>query len=89
MFLARVAHGHRLDLTLPPAASSGSRFVTIRRLDSRGAVHVRADAGRIEGVGVIASGYWHAGDEIKLEGGGDYVTLVSDGSAWYVFAAQR
>jgi hypothetical protein len=81
IYLVRVP-GNRVTLTLPPAAASTAQFVTIRRLDARGRVLVTPRAGEsLEG-----RGREHPQDAIALESRADYVTLVSDGVAWYVFA---
>lgn len=81
MFTVRVTPATALDLRLPAAAQSLARFVTIRRLDTRGRVIVRPAAGdHIEGKDP---------DAITLENRSDYVTLVSDGQAWFVFSEGR
>jgi hypothetical protein len=74
-----------LNLTLPPAATATSRFLTIRRLDSRGRVFVKAAAGEtLEG-----RGRDHPEDALPLQDRADYVTVVSDGAVWYIFADGR
>jgi predicted extracellular nuclease len=86
IYLVRVLQGNNsVTVTLPPAASATSRFLTIRRLDSRGRVFVRPQTGEsLEG-----RGRERPQDAIALESRADYVTLVSDGTAWYVFADGR
>jgi hypothetical protein len=72
----------RITVTLPSAADAVNRTLTIRRLDSRGRVYVEPLAGEsLEG-----RGRERPQDAIALDGRSDYVTLVSDGTAWYVFA---
>jgi len=44
-----VTSGNGLTLTLPSAASATSRFLTVRRLDSRGRVLVRTNGQALEG----------------------------------------
>ena len=74
-----------LTLTLPPAASATSRFLTIRRLDSPGAVLILPQgADTIEG-----RGRDDTRSPLELDSRSDYVTLVSDGTAWYLFADGR
>jgi len=74
-----------LTLTLPPAATATSRFLTIRRVDSRGTVFVKPAAGdALEG-----RGRERPQDAIPLTSRADYVTVVSDGMAWFVFADGR
>ena len=88
--LARVPRGQGIELRLPPAASSVSRFVTIRRLDARGRVLVRAAAGEgIEGGREVREGRNRDSDTLALENRWDSVTLVSDGTNWFVFSEQR
>jgi hypothetical protein len=87
IFLVRVPQGNRLDLTLPAAASGQSRLVTIRRLDGRGRVLVKAAPGEhLEGGREIHEGHSQDSDTLALDGRWDYVTLVSDGTTWFVFA---
>jgi hypothetical protein len=72
----------RITVTLPPAADGVNRTLTIRRLDSRGRVFVEPQAGEsLEG-----RGRERPQDALALDSRSDYVTLVSDGTAWYVFA---
>lgn len=79
---SRSNRNNRIVVTLPPAADGINRTLTIRRMDSRGQVHVVPGNGEsLEGRGRERSQ-----DAIALEGRSDYVTLVSDGTAWYVFA---
>jgi len=79
VFRVRTADDRRLQLTLPPAVSSVSRFLTIRRLDDRGRVTIVPAAGdRLDGR-----------REIALEESSDFVTLVSDGISWFVIASGR
>ena len=80
LFLTRVARGRRLDLTLPPAADGTSRLVAIKRIDSAGRVMIHAAAGELLD---------RRSAPIDLDDRGDYVTLVSDGTAWFVFASGR
>src|SRR5258706_445598 len=90
IFLVRVLQGSRLDLTLPAAANGQSRFVTVRRLDERGRVLVKAAPGEhLEGGREIHEGHSHDSDTLALDGRWDYVTLVSDGTTWFVFAERR
>lgn len=85
IFLVRVNYGNGVTVTLPPAATSVSRFLTIRRLDSRGRVLVQPRSNEsLEG-----RGRERPQDAIVLESRADYVTLVSDGTAWFVFADGR
>ncbi len=90
LFLARVVRGDSLELVLPAAAAGTSRFVTIRQVGARGRILVRAALGSPHRVGGEQRhpGPGHSGGFV-LEDRGDYVTLVSDGSAWYVFAEGR
>ena len=80
LFLARVARNRRLDLTRPPAADGSSRMVTIKRLDSSGRVIIHAASGEQLD---------QRNGPIDLDDRGDFVTFVSDGTAWYVFASGR
>lgn len=81
IYLVRVARGN-VTLRLPAAAAATSRFLTVRRLDSRGRVLIQPKPGEsLEG-----RGRERPQDAIALESRADYVTLVSDGQAWYVFA---
>ena len=74
-----VSDDRRLELTLPPAASSVSRFLTIKRIDNRGrAMIVPAQGDRIDGR-----------RDIALDDADDFVTLVSDGTAWFVVGIGR
>lgn len=64
----------RVVLTLPDAAAATNRFLSIRRVDRDGVVRVLTAAGTmIDGVG-------------DLDDRGAYVTLVTDGVEWFVFA---
>jgi hypothetical protein len=63
-----------MDLTLPPAASAPTRGVTVRLADGRGTVLVHGA---------------HDGEAITLNAKVTYVTLVSDGSNWFVIAGGR
>jgi hypothetical protein len=81
IYLVRVSR-NRVTVTLPPAADSTSRFLTVRRLDSRGRVFVQP----LPGESLEGRGRERPQDAIALESRADYVTLVSDGTAWYVFA---
>jgi hypothetical protein len=85
-----VVRGDSLELALPPAASGTSRFVTIRQVAARGRVLVRAALGspHRDGGEPQHPGSGHPGG-LVLEDRGDYVTLVSDGRAWYIFAEGR
>lgn len=79
--------GERLDLTLPPAGNSTSRFVTIRRLDDRGRVFIHTQGGEhVNGWREAPSRGDRDTDVLSLEDRSDYVTLVTDGVAWFVFA---
>lgn len=64
----------RVVLTLPDAAAATNRFLSIRRVGRDGGVRVLTAAGTmIDGVG-------------DLDHRGAYVTLVTDGVEWFVFA---
>jgi hypothetical protein len=82
IYLISNPRSSRITVTLPAAADAVSRTLTIRRLDSRGRVFVEPQAGEsLEG-----RGRERPQDAIALDSRADYVTLVSDGTAWYVFA---
>jgi hypothetical protein len=86
VYLVRMpSNASAITLTLPAAAAATSRFLTIRRLDSRGRVLIRPMAGEsLEG-----RGRENPQDGVPLENRADYVTLVSDGTSWFVFADGR
>ena len=75
----------RVDLTLPAAGAARSRFITVRRIDDRGRVIVHTAGELMEGGKEIRD---KSGDSnaIALETRWDWVTFVTDGSRWYVFA---
>lgn len=80
----------RFELTLPPALNATSRFVSVRRLDDRGRVFIRSQGGdRIEGWREAPARGGRDTDVLALENRYDYVTLVSDGGRWFVFAHGR
>jgi hypothetical protein len=83
IYLVRMpANMNSITLTLPAAATATSRFLTIRRLDSRGRVFVKPAGGEsLEG-----RGRDNPQDAVPLENRADYVTLVSDGTSWFIFA---
>ncbi len=74
-----------LTLTLPPAADATSRFLTIRRLNAPGLVVINARSGEL----IAGGGNPRSGSAVSLDDRADYVTLVSDGSSWYVFGNGR
>ena len=90
LFLARVVRGDWLELVLPPAASGTSRFVTVRQVGARGRILVRTALGapHRDGREQRHRGPRNSGGFV-LEDRDDYVTLISDGSTWYVFAEGR
>jgi hypothetical protein len=76
-----------LTLALPSPASSMGRLVSIRRLDSNGQIHIRtSDGSAIEGWREVREGRNADTDVLALQDRWDYVTLVTDGSKWFVFA---
>jgi hypothetical protein len=80
----------RVDLTLPPAGNSTSRFVTVRRVNARGRVLIHAQPGeRIEGWREPVERDERRADVLPLNTRADFVTLVSDGASWFVFAQGR
>ena len=88
-YLARVEAGRgrdarRLDLTLPPTTGAANRFVTVRKVDNGGAVVVRTNGEALEGAEQLRmSGVSNA---VRLESRYEYITFVTDGTKWFVFA---
>jgi len=79
--------GNRLELTLPAAASSLNRFITVRRVDARGVVIVSTAGEPLEGAGTLREpGNANA---VRLADRYDYVTFFTDGTKWFVFAQGR
>jgi hypothetical protein len=78
-----------LELVLPPAASGTSRFVTVRQVGARGRILVRTVLGAPHSAGRDQRHRTRNTGGFVLEDRGDYVTLISDGSTWYVFAEGR
>jgi hypothetical protein len=71
--------GANVVVTLPSAASSANRFITVRRVDGGREVRVRPATGEtIDG----------ASAAIAMTLKDQYVTVVSDGAEWVVFAQQ-
>lgn len=69
-----------VTIQLPPATAGQSRMITIRRVDNSKKVFVQAQPFEsIDG----------AARPIEMKKSGDYLTLVSDGTAWAVIAQQR
>lgn len=90
IYAARVKNGLRLDLVLPPAAEGRSRFVTVRKTDSDGRVVIHATPDeRIEGVKPSRGEPGRGNGPPELRDEGDFVTFVSDGLVWTVFADGR
>jgi hypothetical protein len=76
-----------LTLELPPPGSSVGRLVSIRRVDSNGQIHIRtSDGAAIEGWREVREGRNRDTDVLALQDRWDYVTLVTDGTKWFVFA---
>ena len=65
----------RIELTLPTSASAVSRFLTVRHVDQRGTVIIRTAGEPLEGA-----------TEVRLDTRNEYVTFVTDGTKWFVFA---
>jgi hypothetical protein len=63
-------------VTLPPAADGVGRFVTVRRIDSRGLAFVSALPG--ETIDLTSS-------PRLLSRRGRFITVVSDGTGWFIF----
>ena len=87
VYLVHARHGQALDLVLPAAATAVARLVTVRNLEARGRVIVRAASGdSITALtGADARGMRHQ-DIVVLEGRFDYVTLATDGRRWLILA---
>ena len=69
-----------INVTLPRASASASKFITIRRIDKgRRGVVLPGGTDIIDGERL----------PIVMENRSDYVTLLSDGNEWVVFAQQR
>lgn len=62
-------------LTLPTPLSAIGRFVSVRRVNKGGDVTISGDGATIEG------------GPIALRDAGDWVTLVTDGTTWFVFGS--
>jgi hypothetical protein len=89
MYLARMEQGRgrqRLELTLPAASASQNRFITVRRVDARGVVIVRTAGEPLEGAAEIREPRNSNSNAVRLESRYEYVTFVTDGAKWYVFA---
>jgi len=72
--------GDSVTITLPPASASKNRFITVRRADGGKRVSVASvGSDRLDG----------ARDPLVMNNKQDYVTLVSDGAEWFVFAMQQ
>jgi hypothetical protein len=88
MYLARMERGRRgnqrMTLTLPDAASSTNRFITVRKVDENGQVIVRTNGEPLEGAAEIRVP--RDSNAVRLESRYDYITFVTDGAKWYVFA---
>jgi hypothetical protein len=88
MYLARMdtrpRGNQRMQLTLPAAADSKSRFITVRRVDSGGRVIVRTNGEELEGAAEIREPA--NSNAVRLESRYEYITFVSDGVKWFVFA---
>ncbi len=72
IYLVTTAPGS-VTLTLPPASSAASRFVTITRVDNGRQVYVRPQ------LGDVVDG---ASTPISMNDRFDSITLVSDGNEW-------
>ena len=73
-----------LTLTLPDPATAIARFITVRRVDTRGVVLVSGGDAPIEGGREIRM--LRGRDEVvSLPSRWDWVTFVTDGSTWFVF----
>jgi hypothetical protein len=79
-----------VDLTLPTALNASGRFLTVRRIDNRGQVYVHSQSGeRIDGWREAPRQGARNSDVLALKDRWDFVTLVSDGVGWFVFAHGR
>lgn len=66
-----------ITITLPPAETATSRFMTVQRLDKGRKILIRAAGGEmIDG----------AGAAVVMEDRFDAVTFVTDGTEWVVFS---
>jgi hypothetical protein len=73
----RTRRPRSITLTLPSAASATNRFLSIRRVDTDGVVRIQTTTGGgIQGLAALQDRW-------------DYVTLVTDGSEWFVFSQGR
>ena len=86
MYLARTegrrGGGVRMQLVLPAAADATNRFITVRRVDEGGRVVVRTNGEVLEGAPIVRG----TANAISLEDRYEYVTFVTDGVKWVVFA---
>lgn len=74
----------QLDLTLPAAAGASNRFLTIRKVDNGGSVVVRTNGEQLEGAEEIR---WpRNSNAVRLQSRYEYITFITDGAKWYVFA---
>jgi hypothetical protein len=88
MYLARMENrprgNSRLTLTLPGASASKNRFITVRRVDAGGRVIVKTNGEQLEGAEEIREPA--NSNAVRLESRYEYITFVSDGVKWFVFA---
>jgi hypothetical protein len=79
--------GRSYTLHLPPAATATSRFLTVRKVDASGTITIRPRMGERIDDGRAAQGPFF--DALALKSAWSSFTLVSDGTAWFVFAYER
>jgi len=92
MYLARMEQrrgrdARRLELRLPPAAGAANRFVTVRKVDNGGTVIVRTGGEPLEGAEEMRVP--RNSNAVQLQSRYEYITFVTDGDKWFVFAQGR